>query len=59
MPASLPEALDALLSDAALNASLGTTFVNCFDRIKRSEIERHTKAQNATEFERRAYFGRI
>ena len=47
MPASLPEALDALLSDAALNASLGTTFVNCFDRIKRSEIER------------RAYFGRI
>ena len=58
MYAALPEALDALLPDAALNASLGPTFVNCFDRIKRSEIERHAKAQNATEFERREYFGR-
>lgn len=58
VPSSLSEALDALLGNAALNASLGSAFVNYFDRIKRSEIERHAKAQNANEFERREYFAR-
>ncbi|WP_231943480.1 glutamine synthetase family protein [Hydrogenophaga crassostreae] len=58
VPSSLPQALDALLADTALNASLGASFVNYFERIKRSEIERHAKAQNPTEFERREYFGR-
>ena len=58
VPASLPEALDALLTDTALNASLGSAFVQYFDRIKRSEIQQHALAQNALEFERREYFGR-
>ncbi len=58
VPTSLSQALDALQGNAALNASLGSGFVNYFDRLKRSEIERHAKAQNANEFERREYFAR-
>jgi glutamine synthetase len=58
VPSSLSQSLDALLSDAALNASLGSSFIHYFDQLKRSEIQRHAKAQNATEFERREYFGR-
>ena len=59
VPASLSEALDALLADSALNASLGSGFVGYFNRIKRSEIERHGKADNAIAFERREYFSRL
>jgi glutamine synthetase len=58
VPSSLPEALDALLADTALNASLSPAFVGYFNRIKRSEIERHAQAQDTTEFERREYFSR-
>jgi glutamine synthetase len=58
VPASLGEALDALSADPALSASFGTAFVQYFDRIKRSEIDRHAKADDTTAFERCEYFAR-
>jgi glutamine synthetase len=58
VPSSLPEALDALLDNAAFNASLGSPFINYFNRIKRHEIARHSEAPSASEFERREYFAR-
>lgn len=59
LPTSLGEALEALQSDAALNAAFGEAFINYFTRIKRSELLRHEQADDKDEFQRREYFSRI
>ena len=59
LPASLPEALQALRSDAVYQAAFGSDFIALFDRIKQLEITRHAAAEDKHEWHRREYFGRI
>lgn len=59
LPTSLGEALDALAGDAALVQGLGPAFVDCFTRVKRAELERHARAEDRDDWQRREYFGRF
>ena len=59
LPGSLPEALQALRSDAVFCNAFGRDLINLFDRIKQAEITRHGEAENKDEWQRREYFGRI
>ena len=59
LPGSLPEALQALRSDAVFCKAFGRDLINLFDRIKQAEITRHGEAENKDEWQRREYFGRI
>lgn len=59
IPTSLDQALGALREDTGLCARIGEDFVRYFCRIKQQEIDRHTQAEDKTDFERREYFGRI
>ncbi|MCU0925662.1 MAG: glutamine synthetase family protein [Hydrogenophaga sp.] len=58
IPTSLNDALAALQADSELVAGLGHDVVRHFCRVKQSEIDRHTDAQDKTDFERREYFAR-
>ena len=59
MPASLAEAVNAFESDKVLCEAFGQEFVDYFTRIKQSEQQRFEAAEDAHEFQRREYFGRI
>jgi glutamine synthetase len=59
LPTNLPEALAALQSSAALVEGLGADFVRYYSHIKHAEAQRHTAAEDKTDFERREYFSRI
>jgi glutamine synthetase len=59
LPTRLGEALDALAADATLCQAFGQDFIDYFTRLKRSEAQRFDAAEDADEFQRREYFGRI
>jgi glutamine synthetase len=59
IPTSLADAVQALQQDAALCQSLGESFVDYYSTIKRAEHQRLVQAEDATEFHKREYFGRI
>ncbi|MBL0944013.1 MAG: glutamine synthetase [Hydrogenophaga sp.] len=58
IPNNLGDALAALRSDTVLTHALGPAVVNHFCRIKQQELDRHTAAEDKTDFERREYFAR-
>lgn len=51
LPATLPEALDALEADEALTGLLGADFTRAFLTYKRNEVERYQQAVTDWEFE--------
>jgi glutamine synthetase len=59
LPTSLGEALDALRADSLFCQAFGQSFVDYFCRIKHSERLRFEQAEDAEDFQRREYFGRI
>jgi glutamine synthetase len=59
IPTSLADAVHALQNDAALCHALGQPFVNYYSTIKLAEHHRLMQAEDATEFHKREYFGRI
>ena len=59
IPTSLADAVQALQADAALCRSLGQPFVDYYSTIKLAEHQRLAQAEDATEFHKREYFGRI
>lgn len=59
IPGNLPDALAALESDAVLRSGLGESFVRYYRRVKQSEHDRHSLAEDKTDFERREYFSRF
>jgi glutamine synthetase len=59
IPGSLPDALSALQTDAALVAGLGSDFVRYLCRVKQSEQQRFEQAEDKLDFQRREYFSRI
>ena len=59
LPTDLGAALQALRGDTALCEAFGQEFVDYFTRIKQSEQQRFEAAEDAHEFQRREYFGRI
>ena len=59
IPTSLADAVQALQSDAAMCQALGQPFVDYYSTIKQAEHQRMAQAEDAQEFHRREYFGRI
>lgn len=59
LPTSLAQALEALRADAGLVHDFGPPFIDYLVRIKESERLRQQQAEDADEFQRREYFGRI
>lgn len=59
IPASLADAVRALQKDVALCQALGLPFVGYYSAIKQAEHQRMLQADDAQEFHRREYFGRI
>ena len=59
LPASLPEALQAMRSDTVFCEAFGSDFIRIFERIKQAEVTRHAEAPDKDEWQRREYFGRI
>jgi glutamine synthetase len=59
LPTTLGEALEALQADEVLVQGIGAAFIDCFTRIKRSEIARHEQADDNDEWQRREYFSRF
>ena len=58
IPTSLGEGIAALQADDALRAGFGDDVVRYFCRVKQQELDRHTQAEDKTDFERREYFAR-
>lgn len=58
LPTTLDGALDAMRQDAAMAQGFGEGFLHYFERLKRSEAQRHAQAEDKTDFERREYFSR-
>lgn len=59
IPTSLAHAVQALQSNSALCQAMGQPFVDYYSTIKQAEHQRMAKAEDAQEFQRREYFGRI
>lgn len=59
IPTSLADAVRALQKDATLCHALGQPFVDYYSTIKQAEHQRLVQADDAQEFHRREYFGRI
>ena len=59
IPTSLANAVQALQQDAGLCQALGQPFVDYYSTIKQAEHLRMAQADDAQEFHRREYFGRI
>jgi len=59
LPTSLGEALDALAQDRTLIDGFGAPFIECFTRIKRTELARFEQAADKDEWQRREYFSRF
>ena len=58
LPSSLGAALAALRADDRLSEGFGASFVDYFCALKQSELDRHAKAQDQHDWERREYFSR-
>lgn len=58
LPRNLEQALAALEADATLCEAFGAQLVDLYNRIKRSELERHRAATDADVWMRREYFSR-
>ena len=58
LPTSLGDALDAMKADAVLRGAFGAAFVDHFEQVKRSELQRHAGSEDQHDFERREYFNR-
>jgi len=59
IPNTLGDALAALQEDTAMCQGFGADFVRYYSRIKAAEQARVDAAEDALEFQRREYFGRI
>jgi len=59
IPTSLADAVQVLQSDAAICQAMGQPFVDYYSTIKKAEHQRLVQAEDALEFHRREYFGRI
>ena len=59
LPTRLPEALQALQTDAALVDGFGAGLVHWFSQVKSGEIARHAAAEDPADFDRREYFARF
>jgi glutamine synthetase len=59
VPNNLGDALTALQTDAAMREGFGDAFIRFYSRIKASEQQRFTEAEDKMEFQRREYFARI
>jgi glutamine synthetase len=59
IPSSLGDAVRALQKDVALCQALGLPWVDYYSTIKQAEHQRLAQADDAQEFHRREYFGRI
>jgi glutamine synthetase len=59
IPTSLADAVQALQQDAALCQAMGQPWVDYYSTIKRAEHHRLMQAEDAAEFHKREYFGRI
>ena len=59
IPTSLADAVQALQNDAALCQALRQSFVDYYSTIKLAEHQRLAQAEDATEFHKCEYFGRI
>jgi glutamine synthetase len=59
IPSSLGDAVRALQKDVALCQALGQPWVDYYSTIKQAEHQRLAQADDAQEFHRREYFGRI
>jgi glutamine synthetase len=55
----LADAVHALQQDAILCEALGQPFVDYYSTIKLAEHQRSAQAEDALEFHKREYFGRI
>jgi glutamine synthetase len=58
LPASLAQALHALLADTAMSDAFGPTFVAYFNQIKQQEIARYDAAHDKVDWQRREVFSR-
>ncbi len=61
LPGSLADALAALQADAVFahaEHGFGAAFLNYYQRIKQSEIDRYTLAEDRIDWQRREYFSR-
>jgi glutamine synthetase len=59
LPTTLGAALDALAADPAIVNAFGAPFIDCFTRVKRSELARHDEADDKDDWQRREYFSRF
>ena len=59
IPNTLGQALVALQEDKAMCQGFGQDFVRYYSRVKAAEQARMDAAEDALEFQRREYFGRI
>jgi glutamine synthetase len=59
LPDNLSDALIALEDDEAMREGFGVEFLRWYAQIKLAEHARRVAAPDATEFDRREYFGRI
>ncbi len=58
LPANLGDALDAMKQSHVLRDAFGPAFVDYFEQIKCSDLQRHAASEDQHEFECREYFGR-
>ncbi|MEO8081087.1 MAG: glutamine synthetase family protein [Caldimonas sp.] len=59
LPASLGDALDALVADPVLVAAFGPRLVDWLIRVKRAELARHDAADDQAAWQAREYFSRF
>ncbi len=59
LPATLAEAVDALVADASLVAAMGSEAIAVFVQAKRQEAARFAAAEDPDAWQRREYFGRF
>ncbi len=59
IPTQLGDALRALQADTVLTQAFGKDFIDYFQRIKQSELDRHEQAADKDDWQRREYFSRI
>jgi glutamine synthetase len=59
IPTSLADAVQALQQDATMCQAMSQPFVDYYSNIKLAEHQRLKQAEDAAEFHKREYFGRI
>ena len=58
LPATLPDALNALSDDTVLMQGLGAPMAQVYLAVRRQELARHAAAQDKVQWEHREYFNR-